>query len=39
VNGGTEVDESLAIGPDGHESLVSACVATARRFAPLQFAQ
>jgi hypothetical protein len=28
-----------AVGADGHESLVSAYVATARRFAPLQFAQ
>jgi len=27
-----------AVGPDGHESLVSAYVATARRFAPLQLA-
>ena len=28
-----------AVGADGHESLVSAYVATARRFSPLQFAQ
>ena len=37
-NGGNWIGVA-AIGPDGHESLVSAYVATARPFPELQFAQ